>query len=75
MILPTKHIPPHLSLVGIGSSLLSLLERPLTVSTLWDRAKQQPDAPNFENFVLALDLLYALQAVELDGGLLRRSKK
>lgn len=75
MILPTKHIPPHLSLIGIGANLLSLLERPQTISTLWDRAKAITDAPNFENFVLALDLLYILQAVELDGGLLRRAKK
>lgn len=75
MILPTKHIPPHLSLVGIGASLLSLLERPQTISALWHRAKGQPDAPNFEKFVLTLDLLYLLQAIELDGGLLRRAKK
>ncbi|MBL9000184.1 MAG: hypothetical protein JNK25_03495 [Phycisphaerae bacterium] len=75
MILPTKHIPPHLSLVGIGASLLALLDRPQTISTLWDRARAVKDAPNFESFVLAIDLLYLLQAVELEGGLLRRAKK
>ncbi len=75
MILPTKHIPPHLSLIGIGANLLGLLERPQTISTLWDRAKSINDAPNFENFVLALDLLYILQVVELEGGLLRRATK
>ena len=72
MILPTKHIKPHDSLIGIGSTLLSKLSGGKTVTELWDEVRQSPGIVSFERFVLGLDLLYALGLVELDRGMLKR---
>jgi hypothetical protein len=74
VILPNKHLPPRKSLVGIGAQLLTSLNRPLTVSALWTRVRQDPDIGNFQRFVLALDLLYAMDALELRDGMLCRRR-
>lgn len=73
MILPTKHLPQERALLTVGATLLAHLERPITVSALWQRVNSAvPPAPTFDWFVLALDLLHALGAVELRDGLLIR---
>ena len=78
MILPTKHIPPERSLLGIGAEVLTLLVQPMTVSRLWDelrarRAASSQAVVDYKWFVLAVDLLFVVGAVELDRRLLRRS--
>lgn len=79
MILPTKHIRPDRALLSIGGELLAELREPATVSRLWDqvraaRGKTPAAAPiNYDWFVLALDLLFAVGAVELDRGLVRKT--
>ncbi len=70
MILPTKHIPAERALVGVGAVLLQHLERPRTVSDLWEKVKDHEAVGNFERFVLGLDLLHMLGAVNLSRGLL-----
>ena len=75
MILPTKHISTNRSLLGLGAIVLKALHAPQTVSRLWERVRGQSDALNFERFVLALDLLFALGAVEFSDGLVQRAKR
>ena len=72
MILPTKHITPHDSLIGIGATLLSSLEKSKTVTELWDEVRRLPGIVSFERFVLGLDLLYAINLVDIDRGMLKR---
>jgi hypothetical protein len=72
MIMPTKHITPRESLLGLGARLLPLLKNPQTVPALWHAAKGSADVGTFERFVLAMDLLYLMGAVEFRSGLLRR---
>ena len=74
MILPNKHIVPRNSLLGASALLLKRLEQPMTVSELWRYSKERKEIANYQRFVLALDLLYILGAVELCDGLLSRSK-
>ena len=74
MILPGKHISLDYSLLGIGGKLLGFLERPHTVSSLWEQAKTEPGIATFERFVMALTLLYTVGALDWDDGLLRRSE-
>jgi hypothetical protein len=69
MILPTKHIPLDRSLLGAGAVLLLLLEAPLTPTAVWDRAKNTPAIGTYGRFVLALDFLYAVRAIDLVDGL------
>lgn len=75
MILPTKHIPPTQSLLGVGALLLKNLDRPRTVTALWKRTREVPEIGTFERFSLALSFLYAIGAVELDDDLLRRAQQ
>jgi hypothetical protein len=72
MILPTKHISTHNSLLGIGAAILKRLEKPQTVTALWNSIHNAKEVANFERFVLALDVLYTIEAIEIENGLLRR---
>ena len=79
MILPTKRITQERSLLGIGAEALLLLDEPKTASRLWDefkgrRLKVESAWPvTYDWFVLALDVLYMLSAIQLDKGVLRRT--
>lgn len=70
MILPTRTLSPSRSLLGIGAEILRLLDQPKGVSRLWTEYRDMkatiPNTPRipFGWFVLALDLLYVLGAVE-----------
>ena len=71
MILPTKHLLTERSLIGIGGEILSLLSESKTVSRLWDDFRQARIDSNrrivgFDRFVLALDLLYLMQVIDLE---------
>ena len=79
MILPTKHIPPDKALLTIGSHILKKLDRKKTVSALWediltDNANDRTNVPDisYDWFVLALDMLYTIDAIEIYEGLLNR---
>jgi hypothetical protein len=79
VILPTKTLPPSRCLLGVGANVLRLLGEPKPVSRLWPEFKAEylphADAPtvSFAWFVLSLDLLFALGAIELDHGRIVRS--
>ena len=73
MILPTKHIPTRQSLLGLGSLLIQNIEGPTTMSELWDRLRGRSEIGSFQRFILALDLLYAIGAIEVKEGLLQRN--
>ena len=76
MILPTKHLPVDRSLLGVGAELIALLDAPKTVSGLWadlqERRGPAAGRVTFDWFVLALDMLHALGAVETARGRLVR---
>jgi hypothetical protein len=79
MILPTKHLPPDRALLGIGAEILVQLKEPRSVSELWEAIKEvrcmtTTAAPlSFDWFVLALNLLYAISAIDQSNGILRRA--
>ena len=80
MILPSKHLPQDRALLTVGGHVLTFLARPKTVSALWEELNRQgerlsstlPRRITYDWFLLALDLLYALGAIELDNGLVAR---
>lgn len=78
MILPAKHLSSDRALITLGAELLGHLERPRTVSSLWNTAqkvhktKQLEWVLTFDWFVLALDLLFAMGVLELVRGKLTR---
>ena len=74
MILPTKGIVPRQALISIGADVLRLLSEVKTVSRLWDEFKRDGQGRNvpFDWFVLSLDLLFLVGAIELDRDRIRR---
>ncbi|MCX7046661.1 MAG: hypothetical protein NTX50_14395 [Candidatus Sumerlaeota bacterium] len=73
MILPSKHISQEKALLTVGAELLKHLDRPRTVSAVWEDMRNSADV-SYDWFVLALDLLYAMDAVEVREGLLIRRR-
>lgn len=77
MILPTKYLPQERALLSVGGDILTQLEEPRTVSELWDRVREIRNTKHngatisFDWFILALNLLYAIAAVEYKDGLVR----
>lgn len=78
MILPTKHVRSDRALIGVGAEVLDILRRPMTISRLWDemrgrRSLYAPNAPiDYQWFILSLDLLFTIGAVDFDRGLVQR---
>lgn len=69
MILPTKGLPPRQALLSLGADVLRVLVEPMTVSRLWHEVKKENEragAVSFEWFVLSLDLLFVIDALEID---------
>lgn len=70
MILPNKNIYLRNSLLGLGAIILEQIHRGDTVSSLWERVRTVTEINTFEKYVLTLDLLYLLKAVDMREGIL-----
>ena len=81
MILPTKRLGEDRALLSVGCDILRLLDEPKTVSRLWTDVKADRVARGgsavvtFDWFILALDLLFALSAVEFERGRVSRTQR
>ena len=72
MILPTKHVSVAQSYLGMGAQVLAQMDRPLTLTRLWERVRGPASITSYEDFLLTLDLLFSLDAVDFADGFLRR---
>ncbi len=75
MILPTKHSGYDRSLLVLGAEILNILSMPKTLSRIWEELKRNNINKNYltyEWFILSLDLLYLLNAIEFKNGLIRK---
>jgi hypothetical protein len=76
VILPSKHLSETRALLSVGALVLSRLRGEATVSQLWDkvrpRRREGALGLTFDWFVLALDLLFAVGAIELHEDRVRR---
>lgn len=78
MILPTKGISQERCLLSLGAEVLEQLERPDTLSSLWEdvraRHTKTRETLSFDWFTLCLAFLYAAGLIEIDNyGVLRRA--
>jgi len=74
MILPTKHVSLDKSLLGAGAVMLPILFEPMTMTGIWERVKHAPEIGTYGRFVLTLDFLYAIGAIDMVEGLISRKK-
>jgi hypothetical protein len=72
MILPNKNITLSNSLLGMGSSLLTNIQIPQTLSSLWEKIGREGNINSYEKFILCLDLLYILDLIEFQNGIIKR---
>lgn len=79
MILPTKGLAADRALLSVGAEILRHLDRPKTVSRLWEQLRHRQssllEAIPYDWFLLALDFLYSLGAVDFEDGRLRRARR
>ncbi len=74
MILPTKRLSQDRSLLYVGAEILRLVDEPKTVSRLWQELQSARSAQTrlaqvtYDWFVLALDLLFLINAVRVERG-------
>ena len=79
MILPTKHLAQDRALLTVGARILPCLAKPITLSALWEKLSNAPGSRittgslRYDSFVLALDLLFLVGAIQLQDGLLART--
>ena len=77
MILPSKHLSERRALLTVGSEILGLLDRPRTVSSVWEEVRagksKRRNRLSYDWFVLALDLLFLMGAIRLTDGLLAKT--
>ncbi|HDR6998317.1 hypothetical protein OCB70_14540 [Bacillus cereus] len=72
MILPNKFIKPNESLIGVSALIIKILDKPITVSFLWDKARSKGIVKTFNTFISALDLLFILGVIKMEDGLIKR---
>ena len=72
MILPSKHISEEQSLIGVGAILLKEINRPQTVTSLWENVREYKAVGTYERFVLALDMLHITGVLTLSQGMIVR---
>jgi len=71
VITPTKGIAPDRCLLAVGAQIILQLDEPRSISQAWARLKAwrtehgHHSPVSFGWFVLALDVLYSMGAVEL----------
>ncbi len=73
MIVPKKHISIYESLLGLSNFIhIQLKENKLTVDELWTKyqkinnSKKFPAKHNFDNLILAIDILFSLKKIKLN---------
>jgi len=74
MILPDKNILLSNSLLGMGAGLLAELKAPQTVSSLWEKVRIYGDIHSYEKYILTLDLLFLLNLIQFEAGVIKRIK-
>ena len=74
MILPNKNIRIERSLIGCGVIVLREIKDRDTVTSIWSRVHKKESLRNYELFILTLDYLFAIGAIEWEDGLLVRCK-
>lgn len=77
MILPAKHLPQERALLTIGAQILKILDRPKSVSLLWNELGKsdtyQAQPITFDWFILALDLLAIINVIHLENDRISRT--
>lgn len=81
MLMPDKHISFSESLLGLGGYIVSQIKSPKSVDALWKAYQTDcsqsvyPFRHSFDNLMLAIIFLYAIDAICEEDGILRIAKQ
>ena len=64
MILPKKQLSVSESFFGFGAFLLQQLSKPMTIDDLWESNKRYSTKFSFDQYIMALDYLFIIGAIE-----------
>ncbi len=71
--LPKKHISLSESYIGLGAFILEVLSVPMNIDVCWEKLNNSyikkgkiSKKHSFDNYVLTLDLLYVLNAIDIN---------
>ncbi len=75
MILPSKHLSQDRALLSVGAKILQQVQKPKTVSAIWENFSKTGDKftgsnIDYNSFILAMDLLYAMNAIDMEDGII-----
>lgn len=78
MIMPSKHINFSQSLLGLGSYLLTKLDKPKSIDDIWE--EYQFDYENgiymskhsFDNIIMTFIFLYGVNAIKQEKGIISK---
>jgi hypothetical protein len=74
MILPNKHISISRSFLGSGAIILEQMNQNITITALWNAVSDNSSFDSFEKFILTLDFLYMINAIQINEGLLQKCR-
>ncbi len=81
VLTPTKNLHEDKSIIKIGARILSILNSPRTISTAWKSYIQIQESDingkiriQFDTFILAIDFLYIIGAIEYEDDLMWRAR-
>jgi len=69
MLIPAKHIAFSESLLGLGSYILGILNKPKSIDTLWEEFQSDVEMKNyhtnhsFDNMMLCIIFLYSIGSI------------
>lgn len=79
MILPTKHLSPDRAIITIASEIFELIHNHATASSVWNELQKnhkacvrQGEVP-YDWYILSLDFLFLIGAIEENNGKLIRT--
>jgi len=78
MIQPTKGISTDRALLTVGAQVLQQLDQPATVTAVWHSLREWRHGKGYQAnlsyswFILALDILHALDILQYENGLLAK---
>jgi len=73
-ILPDKTIRLQYSLLGVGGVLVRYMNGPETVTSLWNKVRNLDGLNTYEKYISGLTLLYSLNAIRLENGILYKNE-
>ena len=72
-ILPKKHVTLEQSILGFGAQIIGLIDGNQSVDDLWKEYEKSKHTfqHSFEDYILLLDFLFLVGAVEVKGGIVK----